>query len=140
MIKNPANAPYWAIKLQQYPAAFMKTAIDAIKLSTELGREWLSSCMFNKNSSEDKIIIERIVASLNEHDASKVHNRHFNSDFCKNVGLNVFMLEDNNELRDKVLSVHHVYVITFDATPAVKIIENQNGKSFISTMPQFPLR
>lgn len=140
LLKNPANMPYWTIKLQQYPAAFMKTAIDAIKLSTELVREWLGSCMFDKNSPDDVAIIERIVSSLNEHDASKVHNRHFNFDFCKNIGLNVSMLEDDNTLQDKVLSVHHAYVITFDATPAVKIIENQNGKSFISALPQIPLR
>lgn len=140
LLKNPANAPYWAIKLQQYPAAFMKTAIDAIKLSTELVREWLGSCMFDKNSPEDKITIEHIVASLNEHDSSKVHNRHFNADFCKKAGLNVVMLEEDDKLQDKVLSVHHTYVITFDATPAVKIIANQNGKSFISTLPQIPLR
>lgn len=30
LARNPKNAQYWAIKLQQYPAAFMKTAIDAI--------------------------------------------------------------------------------------------------------------
>lgn len=40
------NAQYWAIKLQQYPAAFMKSAIDAINLSSELVSKWLGSCMF----------------------------------------------------------------------------------------------
>ena len=29
LLENPDTAQYWAIKLQQYPAAFMKTAIDA---------------------------------------------------------------------------------------------------------------
>ena len=140
LLKNPANTPYWTIKLQQYPAAFMKTAIDAIKLSTELVREWLGSCMFDKKSPDDAAIIERIISNLNEHDSSKVHNRHFSVDFCKSIGLNVLMLEDDNILQDKVLSVHHAYVITFDATPAVKIIENQNGKSFISALPQIPMR
>ena len=140
LLKNPANAHYWSIKLQQYPAAFMKTAIDAIKLSTELVREWLGACMFDQNSPEDRNIIERIVGCLNEHDSSKVHNRHFNADFCRSIGLNVVMLEDDDALQDKVLSVHHAYVVTFDATPAVKIIESQNGKSFIATSPQIPLR
>ena len=138
LLKNPANSPYWAIKLQQYPAAFMKTAIDAIELSTELVREWLGSCMFDK--TQDKDNIENIISSLNEHDTSKVHNRHFNADFCRKIGLKVDMLEEDSKLQDLVLSVHHTYVITFDATPAVKIIENQNGKSFISALPQIPMR
>ena len=136
LLKNPANAPYWAIKLQQYPAAFMKTAIDAIKLSTELVREWLGSCMFDSHSPEDIPIIDKIVANLNEHEASKVHNRHFGIDFCREIGLKVDLMEDDNKLQDLILSVHHAYVITFDATQSIKIIENQNGKSFISYLPQ----
>ena len=140
LLQNPANAPYWAIKLQQYPAAFMKIAIDAIKLSTELVREWLGSCMFSASYDQDKI--DLIVSRLNEHDSSKVHNRHFNVEFCKNIGLCVDTLEDDDTLQDLVLSVHHAYVTTFDVTQAVKIIENQNGKSFISNLPlpQIPLR
>ena len=142
LLKNPANAPYWAIKLQQYPAAFMKTAIDAIKLSTELVREWLGSCMFDAKREEDKVIINKIVFNLNEHDFSRVHNRHFNFDFCKKIGLLVDILENDDILQDLVLSVHHAYVITFDSTPAVKIIENQEGKSFISALPpmSIPMR
>lgn len=137
LLKNPDNAPYWAIKLQQYPAAFMKTAIDAIELSTKLVREWLGSCMFK--ADQDGTIIDNIVSNLNEHDFSKVHNRHFSVDYCKRIGLIIDILENNDELQDLVLSVHHAYVITFDSTPAVKIIENQDGKSFISTLPPIPM-
>ncbi|MBQ7561130.1 MAG: hypothetical protein IJS99_04780 [Synergistaceae bacterium] len=79
LLNNPANAQYWAIKLQQYPAAFMKTAIDAINLSTELVREWLGSCMFNKNKEEDRAVIDKIIANLNEHDSSKSTQQTFQS-------------------------------------------------------------
>ena len=127
---HPENANYWAIKLQQYPAAFMKSAIDAIRLSSELVHDWLGSCMFD--SVKDKSIIEKIVCGLNEHDNSKVHNRHFNADKCKNMGLKVFMMEDNNELQDAILSLHHAYMLTFDSTLAIKIIENQCGTAVVA--------
>ena len=130
LLNNPANAQYWAIKLQQYPAAFMKTAIDAIELSGTLVKEWLGTCMYDKKT--DKRIINRIVSKLNEHDKSKVHGRHFNADFCKEIGLKIEMMEDNNALQDAILSIHHAYMITFSGTNAIKIIENQNQKSFIS--------
>ena len=132
LLSNPANAQYWAIKLQQYPAAFMKTAIDAIDLSGKLLKEWLGTCMFDSN--KDKSIIEKIVTKLNEHDDSKIHERHLNADFCKNIGLKVEMMEDEAELQDKILSLHHAYMITLDLTPAIKLIENQNKKSFISSI------
>lgn len=132
---NPQNAQYWAIKLQQYPAAFMKTAIDAIDLSDQLVKEWLGTCMFDREKPEDLQIINSIAAKLNEHDDSKIHGRHFNVDFCKQIGLNITMLEDDNILQDKVLSLHHACMITFASTPCIKIIENQNGKSLFTSIP-----
>lgn len=133
LAKNPNNANYWAIKLQQYPAAFMKSAIDAIELSSELVRNWLGSCMFDR--SKDATKIDDIVNCLNEHDNSKVHNRHFSADTCRRFGLNIKMMEDDNDLQDSILSLHHACMLTLEATPAVKIIENQNGVSLISAVP-----
>ena len=130
LLENPANAQYWAIKLQQYPAAFMKTAIDAIDLSGKLLKEWLSSCMFDE--SKEGEIVENIVSKLNEHDDSKIHGRHLSADFCKTIGLKIQMMEEDGVLQDKILSLHHAYMITLDATPALKLIENQEGKSLIS--------
>lgn len=126
---NPQNAQYWAIKLQQYPAAFLKTAIDAIQLSSTLLKEWLSTCMF---AGENTASVEEIVSKLNEHDDSKTHGRHFNIDFCRSIGLKVEKLEDDDELQDLVLSVHHAYMLTLGGTDTVKIIESQNGKAVIN--------
>lgn len=136
LLKDPRHAQYWMIKLQQYPAAFMKTALDAITLSGQLIEEWLGSCMFDKNQECDKIIIQRIVNSLNEHDNSKNHGRHLSIDFCTDIGLKIFQLESDSELQDLVLSVHHAYMITLDSTPTIKIIENQDGKIMVSSQPQ----
>ncbi len=130
---NPQNAQYWAIKLQQYPAAFMKTALDAIELSGTLVKEWLETCMFDGTNPSDVIKIAKIVSQLNDHDNSKIHGRHFSADYCKEIGLNISMLEDDDRLQDIVLSLHHSYMITIDTTPTLKIIENQNGKKTVLT-------
>lgn len=129
---HPENAQYWAIKLQQYPAAFMKSAIYAINLSSELVSKCLGSCMFD--SVKDEQVIYDIVNFLNEHDNSKVHNRHLSAEKCSSVGLKISMMEDDDELQDLVLSLHHAYMITFDSSAAVKIIENHNGKRLVSSM------
>lgn len=132
LLTNPGNAQYWAIKLQQYPAAFMKTAIDAIDLSGKLVEEWLGSCMFNKNT--DQLIIDNIVSKLNEHEETKLHDRHLDAEFCKKIGLKIEMLEDDSELQDIVLSLHHAYMITLNDLLVIKLIENQNMKSMISSV------
>lgn len=132
LAENPQNANYWAIKLNQYPAAFMKTAIDAIDLSSALVKKWLGSCMFDKNNKDDVKKIKTITDKLNEHDISKNHARHLDIDFCKDIGLKIKAMEDDNQLQDAILSVHHAFMITLDATPAVKIIESQEKKSYVS--------
>lgn len=127
---HPENAVYWNIKLQKYPAAFLKTAMDAIDLSSTLLIEWLGTCMFDKNN--DKEIIENIVGILNEHSESKNHGRHYDINFCKNAGLKITPLEDDNKLQDAVLSIHHAYMHTLSISSAVKIIENHNGKAIVN--------
>ena len=136
LLSNPQSAPYWAILLGKYPAAFLKTAIDAIDLSNALIVEWLGTCMFDKNVANDIDSIQRIAKELNEHDNSKNHSRHFDLVFCKSIGLKIEELESDPSLQDAVLSVHHAYMITIGTTNASKIIENQNGKAYISQISQ----
>ena len=46
----------------------------------------------------------------------------------------ILMMEDDGQLQDKILSVHHAYMITLDGTPTIKIIENHQKKSVISNI------
>lgn len=132
LAEHPENAQYWAIKLQQYPAAFMKTAIDAIELSGKLLEEWLGSCMFDADNTGDKKTILAIVSKLNEHDNSKNHGRHLSLDFCRKIGLKICQMEDEPILQDIILSVHHSYMITLTNSDVIKIIENQDSKAYIA--------
>lgn len=128
---NPGNAQYWAIKLQQYPAAFLKSAIDAIELSQVLVTEWLGTAMFDRRIPEDQRAINQIVSSLNEHTNSLVHDRHFDCDHCRQIGLKIAQLETDQELQDKVLSLHHISMLTLEGTSTVKMIENQTNSYIV---------
>lgn len=132
LMVNPKHLTYWRLLLERYPAPFMYTAISSINLSSALVSEWLGSCMFDKNKKEDEKTIEKIAKALNQHDASKSHSRHYNSVFCKDIGLKITDLESDGKLQDTVLSLHHAYIFTMENTPAVKIIENQHGKALVS--------
>lgn len=127
--ENPNNINYWAILLNKYPPAFVKRAKEAIDLSSELVRTWLGTGMFNKNNDGEKI--DSIVSKLNEHDDSKEHGRHLDSEFCKSIGLKIRNLEEDSKLQDAVLSVHHIFMITLNNTNACKIIQSQNKKVWI---------
>ena len=126
--KNPKDKIYWELQLNKYPVAFLYTVIDSINLSGVLTEQWLDKYMLTGNNKAD--IAKRIVGQLNAN--NKSHSRHFSYEFCKNLGLNVFALEDDQVLQENVLSVHHSFIITFDVTKATKIIENQNGMRYVT--------
>lgn len=129
---NVQAKTYWELQLKKYPAAFFYTVMDSINLSSVLVSDWLAQYMFEGNSEGNtKKKIAKIVGKLNAN--NKSHSRHFTFDFCKGLGLNVESLEEDQELQELVLSVHHAFVITIDATPATKLIENQNGDRYITS-------
>lgn len=127
----PEKAQFWAIRLQQYPAAFLKTAIDAIELSSSLLEEWLGDAMYK--AEEDNEQIKNIVKALNEHTASLVHDRHYDIDKCREIGLKVTQLEEDSELQDKVLSVHHSTLISMNMLSMSKMISNESSGYFVKT-------
>jgi hypothetical protein len=45
----------------------------------------------------------------------------------------VYDLEDDNDLQDAVLTVHHRDHASFNLTGAVKIVENHLGKAWVKT-------
>ena len=77
---------------------------------------------------------KNVVENIGSHALTKSHSRHLHIDYLRNLGLNIKALEDDAGLQDKVLSIHHSTMITISSTKAAKIIENQNGVSFINTI------
>ena len=44
--------------------------------------------------------------------------------------MNIVPLEGDQQLQDKVLSVYHATMLTFEKTNCVKIIESHEGKGY----------
>lgn len=130
---NPTSKTYWEMQLKKYPAAFFYTVMDSIRLSSVLVTEWLTNYMSadETNGAEKRKKVSKIVNKLNAN--NKSHSRHFTVNFCKELGLNVTALEDDQSLQEAVLSVHHAFIITIDATPASKLIENHLGTRYITS-------
>lgn len=126
--KDPALLPAWLAILQQYGPALIVQCKLARELSENLVADWLDSYMFG-NAQEKRGA--QIARSLADHSTFKSHNRFIARDQAKKLGLIIEDLEADQELQDAVLSVFHAASHTLSATPAVKLIENNIGKSFI---------
>lgn len=130
---KPETIPVWQPIIAKYSPTFLGECEKAIKWSNELVTTWLSRNMLKGAETET---IAQIITELGDHSVSYAHNRHLSPQKCKNMGLIIKDLESDQELQDKVLSVHHIYYHTLSSTPAFKIIENQEGMAFIQQAQQ----
>ena len=55
---------------------------------------------------------------------NKSHSRHFSASDCDKMGLKIIALEDDQDLQELVLSVHHATIITIDGT----MVSNQSAR------------
>lgn len=128
--KDPNVIPIWQAIVAKYPPALVNECENVIDWTNEMAAEWLKSGMF-ENDPEGQKKVPHIVKQLGDHAVSKSHGRHLPLDYCKNLGLKVVKLEDDDALQDAVLSVHHMMIHTLGSTPSFKIIENHKGQAFI---------
>ena len=119
------TARVWVPKLLEIPNGFLDLCEKNIKLSEEKVGEWLDAYMFKDETSSKAREIAKWLGNFAEH---KTHGRPINYQLAREKGLKVTLLEDDQELQEKVLSVFHSAMLTFEVTQCVKITENQNGK------------
>lgn len=128
--RDPATIPIWQTVVAKYHPTFIGECEKAMTLSKHLVESWLVSGMFKKDpNAESKA--SRIVTQLNSHTSTKTHERHIPIDDCRNYGLKIISLEDDQTLQDIVLTIHHAYMISFTSSTAIKIIENHEGKAMV---------
>lgn len=129
---HPELIPIWQIRLAKYPPAFVEQCQQAQAFSVELVTEWLETGMF-ENDPDARKKADRIVNALGDHQRTKQHDRHICAKEAREIGLKVRDLEDDDNLQDALLSVHHAYMLTFSGNPVVaKIIENHKGHALVS--------
>ena len=128
--KDTHNLGPWLPILSQYGPGLLVECKNAIALSRKLAGDWLAQYMFSgqKRATHKASILARTLA---DHKKYKSHGRHLSRDDCRQLGLVIEDLEQDQILQDLVLSVFHASTITFNQTPAAKIIENHNGRAFV---------
>jgi hypothetical protein len=128
--QDPNLLPSWIPILRQYGPALIVQCDLATKLSRSLVTGWLAEYMLG-GKPRAKLTAARIATALARHATFKSHSRFISRDQARKMGLVIDDLEANQPIQDAVLSIFHANTHTFNATPAVKIIENQLNKAFI---------
>jgi ATP-dependent protease ClpP protease subunit len=130
---NPAKIPVWQPIIAKYTPTLIGECEKATKWAQEIVQSWLVTGMFSGDADAAKKA-ERIVVELSDHAEQKSHSRHISLARAAKVGVKVETLEDDDDLQDAVLSLHHACILTLSSTPAVKIIENNAGTAYIQSV------
>lgn len=119
---------YYPIILQ-YGPDLLEFCHTAIERAEELVESYLEKWMF-EGEKDAKKTAKRIAKALGDYSDHKSHGRHLNRAEITSVGLRVLNLEDDQDLQDAALSVHHATMLSFMSGPT-KIVENQLGRCYI---------
>lgn len=129
---NPSSLPLWSLIISQYNPTFLGDCQKAIAAAESIVKTWLETNMF-KGETDAKTKAETVARKLCSHEESAMHERHYSVEDLKLVGLKIKELEDNgnDDLQDAVLTLHHSFMLSFQTSNALKIIESSNGKKWI---------
>jgi len=131
--KDPTKIILWQQIIGQYRPTFLGQCENAIRWSNTFVEQQLKTGMF-ANRADKQAKAKKVTRALSNYAANKTHDRHFDNDACKKMGLTIMDLESDPTLQDLVLTVHHCYMNFLMNSPAYKIIENQNGIALIKHM------
>lgn len=129
---DPARIHVWQPIIAKYSPTLIGECEKAIDWANKMVKAWLETGMF-EGEAEASDLADKVLNELADHALTLSHSRHISAQKALDLGIKVEMLEDQQDLQEAVLSVHHACVQTVTETPAFKIIENHNGVAFITS-------
>lgn len=126
--RDPATIPVWQPIIAKYTPTLIGECQKAIRWSNDVVKDWLTSGMFAEYADARA---DGVIRDLGDHALTMSHSRHISIDRIRELGLKVSALEDDDNLQEAVLTVHHACLHTMSGTPTIKLIENHNGQAFV---------
>ena len=127
---DPDRLHFWQFVLSKYAPTFVGQCEQAVRLSEEFVRKRLLDNMLKDQENAEEIA-NAIVQGLSDVEDNKSHSRHIHIDKCERLGLKIERLEEDQELQEAVLTVHHCFMHGLAISGAAKMVENHNGAAFI---------
>jgi ATP-dependent protease ClpP protease subunit len=129
--EDPAKIAVWQPVIAKYQPTLIGECQKAIDWTDEIVKDWLRTGMFagTKNPGP-RARANKVMKELADHALTLSHARHIDFAKAKEIGLNVTAIEEDDDLQDAILTVHHLCSQTLTDTSVVKLIENDKGVAF----------
>ena len=125
--QNPENLAAWMPILRTYAPGLLTQCEASQNTAVNMVTGWLERYMMVEHPTQARVAAEWFA----DYEAFGTHGRRVGRDQAREVGIKVVDLEEEHELQDAVLSVHHATMHTFSGTLAQKIIENHHGRAWV---------
>lgn len=126
---DPAALPAWMPILRTFAPGLLAACDHAAKRAEEI----VSTAMAKYMLAGDPKASEKAAEAASWFGDAKTllsHGRPVRRDEAREHNVVVSDLEDDDDLQDAILSVHHATMHTMAGTPAAKLIENENGRAY----------
>jgi len=137
--KDPQNLPAWIPILRAYLPGLLAMCHDQREVAERMVRQWLERYML-RGDPKGAEKADAAAKWFANYDYFGSHGRRVSLQDVRGLGLHALALEDDDDLQDAVLSVHHCYSVTHSNTPAVKIIENHLGRAYVKIEREIVIR
>jgi hypothetical protein len=132
---DPSVLGAWMPMLQQYGPALLEQCQNADSLAKRLVKEWLRTYMFRGEKYAARKAL-KVAKFFGDHHIHQSHSLGIDRAEAAEKGVKIEKLEATPELEDAVLAVHYATFHTLSG-PAIKIVENQLGRTFVKIAQQF---
>ncbi len=139
LAQDPKKLAAWIPILQQYGPALYQQSRNAIELSKRYVEEWLKTWMFRRNPRRNDLA-RQVVEYLGNHNEFKTHGARVGVQELRSHGVKVEIINDDQELCERVLMVFYALQFTFGSTGAYKIFENSRGGALIRMVQVMSVR
>jgi hypothetical protein len=131
--QNPAFMGAWLPILRSYLPGLLTQCVAGRELAEQGVKHSLETYMF-AGQPNGSVLAADAAKWFADFNFFKSHGRRVSRDDARILQIKVFDLEDEVDLQDAVLSVHHAVRLTFAGTQATKIIENHHGRAYIEAI------
>jgi hypothetical protein len=129
---NPQALAAWLPILRSYAPGLLSQCLTAQVAAEEMVTDALREHMFKDLPADEADQRAREVAAwFNDHKTHRSHGRPLRYADIHAQGVDVQLLEDDDDLQDAVLSAWHAVQLTLTGTAVSKIIENSDGKAWM---------
>lgn len=121
--QDPNLSLLWQPILSKYPITLLGECKKATELAKIVSEKWLTDNMLVQ-APDARLRLNRILSLFASHQNTKAHDRHISASECLKIGLEVRMIEEDPDLQDAVLSVHHAATLFMKQNNLVSMVTN----------------